>query len=557
MSEKRRISTRNRGEPPLKKRALSPPAPTPQKAAPAPPPPAAPVEEGLPVKLRDGRTLPTQPGLQNLDLPFRAYQTVSERFVTLLITFKTNFYSGVLAASIERSRQRWTTDGIFDRYWSKPSKKKDLSNTPNPAKETMTRLGICSMIIDPHVFEVTLYTVKDAPIGYAPLSVQPPSLSAPQYNPFPPSSTYAPPLYTAPRTAPLPSYPPQQHAYPSQPSLPPFREGFGSFGPQGPPPIYRPPIHPAVPAVHPEVPNSSKSGNAGDGSPQSESSGPKPDPVIGMLATRAASHPALKALMKVVASGKASPPQLRDFQDHIDELNAVMKSRRSSTETPTSENKPGKPPGTGQEHPPQPLHPSASPTSQWNMTSQGPVYPNPYQVSASIKREPSLQSSPTVAPLVHAKSASYNKADIDSIVFDFGGMGDRFSFPRFSILEYLYGGTQVIVSFLVIRRGNTAPPGKYKGNMSYYQPVTMRLTSPNPKLLEPLPRIVAPPDEVRQYMNSFFDKLHPAETVYLATRLPRMNDAVENERDQTPIRPDMQLARPVYSPPNSIMPLAA
>ncbi|KAJ6161399.1 hypothetical protein N7470_004795 [Penicillium chermesinum] len=46
-----------------------------------------------------------------------------------------------------------------------------------------------------------------------------------------------------------------------------------------------------------------------------------------MLATRAAADPELKALMRVVASSQASQEQLRAFQAHIDELNAIIKAR--------------------------------------------------------------------------------------------------------------------------------------------------------------------------------------------------------------------------------------
>ena len=70
MTEKRKPSTRNRGEPPLKKRL---PTPTP------PPIPSEPVEEGLPVRLKDDQELPTFFAPQERDLPIEDYQSVSER----------------------------------------------------------------------------------------------------------------------------------------------------------------------------------------------------------------------------------------------------------------------------------------------------------------------------------------------------------------------------------------------------------------------------------------------------------------------------------------------
>ena len=129
--------------------------------------------------------------------------------------------------------------------------------------------------------------------------------------------------------------------------------------------------------------------------------------------------------------------------------------------------------------------------------------------------------------------------------------------PRFSILEYLYGGTQVIVSFLVIRRGNTAKAGKYKDTKSYYEPVTMRLSTPHPRVLQPLAKIVAPPDEVRRYMDSVFDKMSRADKVFLATRLPSAPEAEGTQKLELVQQPDPQVIQTVYSPPNSIMPLAA
>jgi hypothetical protein len=47
-----------------------------------------------------------------------------------------------------------------------------------------------------------------------------------------------------------------------------------------------------------------------------------------MLATRASSDPELKALMKEVATGKATQEQLKVFQKHIDELGAVIQAQK-------------------------------------------------------------------------------------------------------------------------------------------------------------------------------------------------------------------------------------
>jgi hypothetical protein len=57
---------------------------------------------------------------------------------------------------------------------------------------------------------------------------------------------------------------------------------------------------------------------------EAQPSKPGPDPMIQMLATRAASNPELKALMRAIAMGDASQDQMRAFQAHIDEINTII-----------------------------------------------------------------------------------------------------------------------------------------------------------------------------------------------------------------------------------------
>lgn len=72
-----------------------------------------------------------------------------------------------------------------------------------------------------------------------------------------------------------------------------------------------------------------------------------------------------------------------------------------------------------------------------------------------------------------------------------------------------------------------------KSNLKeYYQPVTMRIYSANPKFLEPLARVVKPPDEVRKYMNEVMDRAERAPEGFLALRLPRENKD-EHEPEDT------------------------
>ena len=450
--------------------------------------------------------------------------------------------SGVLAASIEQSRRKWTVDGIFERYWAKPSKKR-AQDIHNPATDTMSRLGVCSMVIEPHTFEVTLYTVREPrttyqpPVTHPPFSAASPGRQQPT-NPRPPAPTG--PFYG--------QQPPAQ----SQPTLPTFREGFAHYDSQGPPPPIYHPFAPATPSPKPSGPQntapSSSSQPSGIQKPNPKSS---PDPVIQMLATRAASDYGLKALMKVVASGKATQTELREFQNHIDDLNAEINAGR------------GPPPSRDRRPPNQPAFtgPSVSnhtPTQNVGQATGSTIASVPAPIRAPA---PQAQTDTPIysqyALPVKPKFTNPYKPDISAIVFDFGGKGDRFSFPRFSILEYLPGGTQVLVSFLVIRKGSEASSGNYKENMTYYQPVTLRLSTPQPRTLEPLARVVAPADDVRQYMNDVFDKMKPAETAYLAIRLPRTKDGDAADLDKVTTTTEKVIIKPFYSPPSFIAPMAA
>jgi hypothetical protein len=83
---------------------------------------------------------------------------------------------------------------------------------------------------------------------------------------------------------------------------------------------------------------------------QQQASKPSPDPVIQMLATKAATDHNLKALMRVVASGKASQAELRVFQGHIDELNGILQARNHANR-PLAPNPSTASPIHGEHHP--------------------------------------------------------------------------------------------------------------------------------------------------------------------------------------------------------------
>ncbi|KAL9093141.1 MAG: hypothetical protein Q9159_000500 [Coniocarpon cinnabarinum] len=75
--------------------------------------------------------------------------------------------SGVLAASIARSRTQWVSGGIFERYWVKPRRSKGQVIEPpnNPTKDTMTNaLGKVRVTIEPHTMDAVIYGIRDPPL---------------------------------------------------------------------------------------------------------------------------------------------------------------------------------------------------------------------------------------------------------------------------------------------------------------------------------------------------------------------------------------------------------
>ena len=408
------------------------------------------------------------------------------------------------------------------------------------------------MIIEPHVFETTLYTVREPFVQSSLPPPPPPPPPNPIYNPYQDHNTYAPRSHSSYGQSNYPQH--QSHQSNSSTlKLPPFREGFAQYSTPG-PPLYHSPIAAPKPVTErPQSRDAETPPNPGPDPVANDSEKPT-DPVIQMLATRAASDHNLKSLMKVVASGHASQEQLRDFQNHIDELNNLIRSQGSpSYSVQNYDSRPPPPSNHSYRPPPNPTPLAPSPVSS---SPYAPPLPPPAPGHVKVEAQPQYYSPIPQPP--KPKPPPPSRLDIIAVVFDFcGGNGDRFTFPRFTILEYLPGGTQIIASFLVIRKGNLAASGDYSKNMTYYQPVTVRLSSPNPKLFEPLARVVAPQEEVRKYMNSVFDKMQPVKESFLAIRLPKARDDEDVEMKEAPVEAQPALIKRVYSPPSSLVPLAA
>ncbi|KAL1907268.1 hypothetical protein Sste5344_006900 [Sporothrix stenoceras] len=146
--------------------------PEPEVAAAAP----APQRTRLPRSINPGKPLPTVEKAQPEDLPKTEYQSVQE--------------SGVLAESLARSRTKWINEGIFEKYWSKPSKRRGVAadDPKNPAKDSMVKLGQVLITVEPHTFEATMYGVRDPKPAAALPANRPVLMYGPSRGTMPPPS---------------------------------------------------------------------------------------------------------------------------------------------------------------------------------------------------------------------------------------------------------------------------------------------------------------------------------------------------------------------------------
>lgn len=106
-----------------------------------------------------------------------------------------------------------------------------------------------------------------------------------------------------------------------------------------------------------------------------------------------------------------------------------------------------------------------------------------------------------------------------AIVFEFiqSDHGDRFLFPKNSILEYRDNGCEVLASFLILKTVKDAN----NSDVEYYEPMTVYLRSQNAKTLEHLQRMVADPENVRAYMKEIMAKRQRAPKAWPVYRLKR------------------------------------
>ncbi|KAH0842623.1 hypothetical protein AYO21_08026 [Fonsecaea monophora] len=485
-------------------------------------------EDALPSRIDANQPLPTAKQKQSSGLSVHEYQSIAE--------------SAVLAASLHRSRMQWLYNGIFQKYWVKPVKRKGVIEAPpnNPDAKTMQRLGAATVTIEPHTFDVVFYTVRDpaAPPPFPrhpnqhtikhmapPPPPPPPSASAyPSYPPVapynqaqrphpPPSSVSPSPSTSAAHPAfnplaPLTDTPPSAALSPSNTGPPPiqFKQEKESRHSPAAFPSHTPPAQP-----HHEqslTPRPDSKSNPPSGGRSSAT-----DPVIQMLAARAASDPQLKELMKIVATSMASPEQLKEFQAHIDEFNEVIRRQEVERLSKSEARPPSQPPSTPTiaEPPsqpalePQPTAPSPAPpglpsnpspaTAPGRSSTYNPPPSQPRQHPNNASRGPPPAGPPlgpnTLPGVMHtfphapppvgrgAPTGGYigyhpqpqppppppparPEPFIKHIVMEITSVpsgnqtacSDRWLFPEYAVLEIRPGGLEMVCSWLVERKGS-------------------------------------------------------------------------------------------------------
>ncbi|KAG8625078.1 hypothetical protein KVT40_006829 [Elsinoe batatas] len=410
----------------------------------------------LPSKIHDRRPLPILPSIQATDLVNDEYQTIES--------------SAVLASSLERTRQRWASGDFFERYWFKTSGRKDAPKAVpagNPLKQWMKLLGQCTIIIEPMIFEALFYISHEPELTQATKEKNAGYQLQQQHNT---SSPYGAP-YTA-QGAPQTSHPVNGRPQPPSPYMSGRSQQPATSTHQSP-----------IPAPPPPAKQS-------------------PDPVIQLLASRAATDSNLKELMKIVATGSATPEQLKTFQGHIDELNAIVAAQNPPPVPPA--------PASIPQAPPPAKKPSHPPIKQRAVTT--PRYP---------------------------------------LVFEFinlpGATGDRFRFPQHSIIESL-GQHSMLASFLVFRKGKeAADPSLYDPDTEYFEPITVKIDFPlGSKLQDDIRKSVLPAAEVRTWMEDQMRAKKRAPIRYLPLRLPHKSQLTEAEEESEPLPLPVQVKKRPY-----------
>lgn len=233
---------------------------------------------------------------------------------------------------------------------------------------------------------------------------------------------------------------------------------------------------------------------------------PRSDPLVVLLVKTALEDQRTKDMIKRIADGRPGFNDATTLKETLDRLHRDAKITPKASPAPLA--RPAAPNGTPA------IQPNGQAKAPQTLLHNSGGSPNPQALRAK-----GLPPGP--------------KHDISAVVLDFGS-GDRYRFPKFSILEYLptTSGQQVVASFLLVHRGSSSQWGNPLED--YYQPVTIRLYTPTGRHLENLARAVATQDEVNRYMNEVMKHMTRAEYVLLAMRLPREGHEGEKNGAEEP-----------------------
>ncbi|KAI0976736.1 hypothetical protein F4678DRAFT_122821 [Xylaria arbuscula] len=240
---------------------------------------------------------------------------------------------------------------------------------------------------------------------------------------------------------------------------------------------------------------------------------PGVDPLIILLVKETMERPSVKGIMNRFAEGKANYPDALEMKSLLERLSSAIRQDAKLHEAAATTNSQATPQST----------PSQAKVEDVTKKTPAPVATQSQGSPASQQSLRSKGPPPSTKP------------DITAVVLEFaGGTGDRYLFPKYSILEFSADGSHVVASFLIVRRGSRLEYGGDRA-LDYYQPVTLRLHSQSPKYLENLARVVAPQDEVQRYMDDVMENMTRAEYVLLAMRLPRAErEDPTDELSETP-----------------------
>lgn len=268
------------------------------------------------------------------------------------------------------------------------------------------------------------------------------------------------------------------------------------------------------------------------------------DPLLVSLVKIALDDEKTKEMVRRVAHNKPQPTDATDLKAILDlaHSNLVTKKnqqqRRQSTVSTAGSSKQTNGTTNGTDG-------GAATTSAANATGEKKT--EKAEKSTKEKGEKAEKASAQQALRSKGPLPPPKQPDYSAIVFEFaGGNGDRYLFPKFSLLDYQtipntsassstgpqpQQQQQVVASFLIIRRGSKGEYPMADPELDYYQPMTIRMFTAAPSgkhLLDNLARVVAPEDEVKRYMDDIMDTMQRSEFVLLAMRLPRPTETPEN-----------------------------